>query len=160
MSDSTEIARHFTMRLALLIALFSSVGCGYLAARMLSGEETRAPTDFSFLESRHACYLELERGVQGLRMNCFHLDGVLHIHSSRWSKLPRFSGESWTVSILRSPNVRVEIDGKIYAMTASPITSEAQRQAILDDRGYWYHWDGITVFRFVPTQRSGIVISR
>ena len=89
-------------------------------------------------------------------MNCFDIDGVLHIHSSRWAKLPRFSGESWTVTVLRVPNVRIEIAGKIYAMTASLIADEEKRQEILYNRGYWHAWDAISVYRFAA--QNGDVI--
>lgn len=135
-------------RVAALVLFLS--GCGYLAARDLEGIETPAPTSFS-LDARTPCYLELAPNTTALRMNCFDIDGVLHIHSSRWSKLPRFSGESWTVTAQREPNVRVEIDGKIYRMTASLIDDEAYRQEILYDRGYWHAWDAILVFSFQPT---------
>ena len=96
------------------------------------------------------CYLELTRGDRALRVNCFHIDGVLHIHSSRWAKLPRFSGESWTVTIRRTPDVRVQIADKIYPVTAAAIDEESARVRILENRGYWYAWEGITVFRFTP----------
>ena len=122
-------------------------GCGYLAARALEGTEAEVPASFS-LDAKTPCYLELGPNTTALRMNCFDLDGVLHIHSSRWSKLPRFSGESWTITVQRQPHVRVELDGKIYRMTAERIDDEAHRQKILYDRGYWHAWDAILVFKF------------
>ena len=130
------------------IALFSSSGCGFFAARSIEGQDTPTPTSFSFVGDKSPCYLELLDADKALRMNCFHIDGVLHIHSSRWSKLPRFSGESWTVAIRRQPQVRIEIGDKVYAMAATPIDDEDLRQEILHNRGYWYAWDGITVFHF------------
>lgn len=134
-----------TMPLVLTLLL---AGCGQLAAKFLDGAPTEVPEDFSFLSDYHPCYLELTPGANALRMNCFHLQGALHIHSSRWAKLPRFSGESWTVSIRRSPEVRVQIDEAIYQVTATAIDDEARRVQILEDRGYWHAWDAITVFRF------------
>ena len=95
------------------------------------------------------CYLELYEGSKALRVNCFHIDGVLHIHSSRWAKLPRLRGENWTDRVRRDPNVRVQIANTIYSLKASPIDDERLRTAILHDRGYWYAWDGITVVRFL-----------
>ena len=85
-----------------------------------------------------------------MRVNCFHIDGTLHIHSSRWAKLPKFYGESWTVTIRRTPNVRVEIEGNIYTLYASAIDDEDLRKRILVDRGYIHAWDGIMIFRFSP----------
>jgi hypothetical protein len=115
----------------------------------LSGEEFPAPDDFSFVGEMSACYLELAGRAKALRVNCFHLDGDLHIHSSRWAKLPRPGPENWIVTVRRNPEVRVEIDGRIYRMRGEPIEAEDRRQQILHDRGYWYAWGGITVVRFV-----------
>ena len=145
------MGRHIDTHILLVLALvLSSAGCGQITARELSGEETPAPEDFSFVGEMSPCYLELRKGSKALRVNCFHLDGVLHIHSSRWAKLPRLSGENWTNAVRRDPNVRVQIDGAIYTLQASPINDERLRKSVLHDRGYWHAWDGITVVRFVP----------
>ena len=40
--------------------------------------------------------------------------GVLHIHSNRFAKMPRLSGESWVDRVRRDPDVRVAIAGDIY----------------------------------------------
>ena len=133
---------------ALLLALLLT-GCGYMAARDLDGQQTELPADFSFLDDKTPCYLELREGDRGLRMNCFHINGELYIHSSRWARLPRLSGESWTVTVLREPNVRVQIAERIYRVRAVRIDDENRRQEILYDRGYWYAWDAISVYRFV-----------
>jgi hypothetical protein len=76
------------------------------------------------------CYLELVERSKALRVNCFHIEGVLHIHSSRWAKLPRLTGESWIVTVRRAPNVRVEIEGRIYTLQASPINDESLRNEL------------------------------
>lgn len=139
------------MHLLLLFAVAASVsGCGRIVARELSGTEVPPPADFSFVGEMSPCYLVLRRSAKALRVNCFHLDGVLHIHSSRWAKLPRFSGENWTVTVRREPDVRVQIDDAIYSLRASPIDDDQRRVSILHDRGYWYAWEGITVVRFEP----------
>ena len=142
-------------RLLIRAAVFTSVavliaGCGRLAARAISGEEVSAPRDFSFVGEMSPCYLELEKGAEAIRVNCFHIDGVLHIHSNRWAKMPRFTGENWVETVRRAPEVRVEIEDLVYPLAASPINDERLRTEILHDRGYWYAWDGITVVRFVP----------
>ena len=136
---------------AVLIALavLSCAACGGFTARALSGVEFPVPEDFSFVGDMSPCYLELAGRDKALRVNCFHLDGDLHIQSSRWAKLPRFGPENWIVTVRRTPEVRVEIDGRIYRMRGAPIEAEDRRQQILHDRGYWYAWDGITVVRFV-----------
>lgn len=134
-----------------LFMVMTLSSCGYLAARDLQGEETTPPDDFFFLGDRTACYLKLPTYDEALRMNCFQLNGRLHIHSSRWAILAQFGGKSWRDEIRKTPNVKVEIDGKIFAMTATAIDDEARRQEILADRGYVYPWKGITVFQFLPT---------
>ena len=76
------------------------------------------------------------------------IDGVLHIHSNRFARFPRFRGESWVDTVRRDPLVRISIDDNIYSMRAKPIRSDQQRVQILHDRGYLYAWPGITVFSF------------
>ena len=151
------MGRHVTTHLLVLLAVaMSSAGCGRFAERELSGVEVTAPEDFSFVGEMSPCYLELREGAGALRVNCFNIDGVLHIHSSRWSKLPRLSGENWTDTVRRSPNVRVQIEDTIYLLQASPINDDGIRTSILHDRGYWYAWDGITIVRFVPRVTVGV----
>lgn len=150
-----EVAFRSSARVLLVLATtVTCVGCGYFAARDLAGAEVPAPPDFGFVGEKSPCYLELQQDSKALRMNCFHIGGVLHIHSSRWAKLPRLSGESWTVTVRRSPNVRVEIEDKTYSLKASPIDDESHRKSILHDRGYWYAWDGVSVFRFTPNKQG------
>ena len=132
------------------IAIFLLLGgCGQLAAKYLDGEPSPLPEDFTHLDEFHACHLELTVGEKALRMNCFDLGGVLHIHTSRWAKLPRLGAENWAVTARRSPEVRVQIDDKVYELKAVPLDDENQRVAILTDRGYWHAWDGIQIFSFV-----------
>ena len=141
--------RRILALISLVMVLFCA-GCGQFAARDLTGEEVAPPEDFSFVGEMSPCYIELREGAKALRVNCFHIDGVLHIHSSRWAKLPRLSGENWTEPVRRSPGVRIQINDMIYPMQASPIDDEDLRTRILHERGYWYAWDGITVVRFNP----------
>lgn len=137
-------------RFWILIWSLNLSGCGYFVARDLEGIEVAALDDYSFVGDKYPCYLELQGHDKALRVNCFHIDGILHVHSSRWSNLPRFSGESWSTAILRQPNVRVEIDEKIYSLEASWISDEDLRKDILKNRGYVYAWESIRVFRFTP----------
>ena len=139
-----------TRRILVGVTVLACASCGSFTARELTGTEAPAPPDFSFVGEMSPCYLELSNDTDALRVNCFHLDGVLHIHSSRWAKLPRLGRENWIVTVRRSPDVRVEIEDKIYALRASPIDDENLRKRILHDRGYWRAWDGITVVRFIP----------
>ncbi len=136
----------------LFAAVLACAGCGQFAARELVGTEVTAPADFSFVGEMSPCYLELDPGAKALRVNCFHINGILHIHSNRWAKLPRLSGENWTVTLRRNPAARVEIAGRIYPLRAAHIDDETLRQQILFDRGYWHAWDGITIVRFLPPE--------
>ena len=111
-------------------------------------------TSFAFLGDMSRCYLELSPCAEAFPVNCFALDGVLHVHTGRYAKLPRWSGENWAVTVRREPDVRVEHEGKVYALRAVPIEDEALRREILSGRGYWRAWDGITVVRFLPRGTS------
>ena len=112
--------------------------------------EVNVPTDFSFVGDMSPCYLEIFDRPEALRVNCFHVNGALHIHTGRYARLPRLSGENWAVTVRRNPAVRVEIGDKIYPLRAIPIDDEKLRRDILFDRGYWRAWDGITIVRFLP----------
>lgn len=140
-----------TKQIALcVVALLSGAGCGYLVERELAGMASPVPADFRFLGDQSACYLEVNGRQKALRVNCFHIDGTLHIHSSRWARLPRLTGENWTVTVRRTPEVRVQIEDKIYRLSASEISDETTRRQILFDRGYWHAWGGISIFAFHP----------
>ncbi len=140
---------------SLIVIVLLLGGCGHFMERKLQGTETNAPADFSFLGEKYPCYLELERGEDALRVNCFAIDGELYIHSSRWANLPWVQGKSWRDTIRTVPVVRVEIDSNIYWMKAEPIDDPAQRQEILENRNYVVLWEGITVFKFLPTNPLG-----
>ncbi len=138
-------------RLIAITALLLLGSCWQSNRGELKGEETAAPDDFRFLGSTAPCYLEVQPAApRTIRVNCFHIDGVLHIHSNRFAKLPRFSGESWVETVRREPRVRVAIGGSLYRLRATPIIDATLRETILHDRGYAYAWDGITIFRFNP----------
>lgn len=139
-----------------MIVLLPLLGsCWQGNAGELEGDKADLPGNFKFVGHTTPCYLEIRPDdPRSIRVNCFHIDGVLHIHSNRFAKLSRFGGESWVETIRREPRVRVAIAGKIYLMRATPIDAPYARAAILNDRGYWYVWDGITIFRFSPPVRS------
>ena len=144
------------MRLILIISLLLIGSCGQADRGGLKGFETSTPDDFRFLGRSAPCYLEVRsQKVRAIRVNCFHIDGTLHIHSNRFAKMPRLRGESWVETVRREPLVRVAIAGKIYRLQATPIDDPDLRVAILHERGYPYAWDGITVFRFASVGKEG-----
>ena len=129
--------------------------CWQTDSGSLVGIEQVVPTDFSYLGQSQRCVLQVGLAQpRGLIVNCFHLDGVLAIHSNRFARMPRFSGESWVDTVRREPEVRVAIDGDTFRMRAHPINDEVLRVAILHQRGYYYAWDGITIFTFTPVAHS------
>ena len=131
------------------LSLLLLAACGQRDEGELVGRETVTPGDFRFVGRTMPCYLEVRDGdARVIRVNCFHIDGSLHIHSNRFAKLPRLRGESWVATARSEPRVRVEIAGDIYELRAMPIDDSKRRAAILHDRGYSYAWDGITIFRF------------
>ena len=81
------------------------------------------------------------------------VDAIAVVWSNMTSAKPQV-GPSWTVTVRRKPAVRVEIEGKIYAMTAVLIKDEQKRRQILYDRNYWHAWDAISVFKFYPSARE------
>ena len=133
-----------------MVLMTLQAGCWETDYGALSGSETAAPDDFRFLGRTARCYLELPSVPRSLLVNCFHIEGQLHIHSNRWAKIPRLRGESWVETVRRNPEVRVQVDDEIYTMRAVVIENEQKRVALLHERGYWRAWNGITVFRFVP----------
>ena len=141
-----------TLVACLSVLVLTLSGCGYIVARQLEGTEVAPLDDYTFVGDKYPCYLELQKNTEALRVNCFHINGILHIHSSRWSNLPRFSGDSWTIAILQQPRIRVEIDDKIYLLIATWIDDENQRREILHNRGYLHAWSGIKVFRFTAEE--------
>jgi len=139
------------IRLIAISALLLLGSCWQSNTGELKGEETAAPDDFSFLGATAPCFLEVQQQApRAIRVNCFHIDGNLHIHSNRFAKLPRFRGESWVATVRREPNVRVAIADNVYRLKATAIDDSDLRETILHDRGYLSAWDGITIFRFTP----------
>lgn len=136
-------------RLCVMVLVPFLGACWQSDTGRLDGEETEAPAGFEFIGKTAPCYLEVRsESIRSIRVNCFHIDGVLHIHSNRFAKLPRLKGESWVETVRRQPRVRVAIAGHIYRMCAMPIDTADVKAAILIHRGYWHAWDGITIFRF------------
>jgi len=138
------------IRILAVGSLLLLAGCWQSGRGVLDGQVSPPPDDFRFLGRSSPCFLELPGASRSIRVNCFHIDGTLHIHSNRFAKLPRFRGESWVDTVKRDPSVRVGIETDIYAMSATAIDDEERRQEILHERGYWYAWDGITIFSFAP----------
>jgi hypothetical protein len=115
----------------------------------LEGHAAPVPADFRFLGARAPCYLEVGSDeLRSIRVNCFHIEGNLHIHSNRFARFPRLRGESWVEALRREPQARVSIAGNIYSVRGTPFDDPADRETVLHARGYWYAWDGITIFRF------------
>jgi len=136
--------------LLMIVTLCMLSGCWQADEGPLPGRTAPVPSDFSFIGRSSACLLELPDVPRSIRVNCFHVDGVLHIHSNRFAKWPRLRGESWVDTVQRQPEVRVAMNGQIYALNATPLRNETQRVALLKARGYWIAWNGITVFAFEP----------
>ncbi|TDJ38752.1 MAG: hypothetical protein E2O61_03810 [Gammaproteobacteria bacterium] len=155
MSQRHYRACSLTIRLLVIASLVLFGSCGRGDRGRLEGVETATPGDFRFLGRSAPCYLEVrQEAPRSIRVNCFHIDGVLHIHSNRFAKMPRLRGESWVDTLRRDPEVRVAIAGNIYRLRATPIDDGELREVILHERGYLYAWDGITVFRFVSPGQS------
>ena len=126
--------------------------------RALDGVEAQVPSDFSFVGSRARCDLEVNPPApRVLRVNCFEVDGRLHVHSNRFASLPRPIGESWVTTVRRDESVRISLSGKIFRLRAIPIDDPGERHAILVARGYGDSPpEGITVFEFAARDQRSI----
>ncbi len=144
------LPRMMTTKVLAILGLVLLASCGEGGSQQMEAQQATPPSDFGFVGRSSACFLQLPEQSRSIRVNCFHIDGMLHIHSNRWSKLPRWRGESWVKTVRSNPLVQIEIADKIFAMSATAIDDEERRIAILRERGYWYAWDGITVFSFSP----------
>ena len=148
--------RATTRLLFALLGACALAGCGRFLERDLRGTEAPVPADFSFLGETKPCYIEVPGHPRAIRVNCFHVDGTLHITSDRWTGLPRPGRENWTFTAERVRDVRVEIDGEIYPLQASRIQDETRREQILRDRGYVHAWSGIRVLWFQPREQRRV----
>lgn len=131
--------------IALLVsALLSMGGC---EKETLEGTVSGIPSNWGFVGDRAPCYLEVNSASpHAFRVNCFEIDGRLHVHSHRFAKVARPFGESWVTTVRRDDRVRISLSRKIYRLRAMPIDDPEMRHAILISRGYDSPPEGIVVF--------------
>ena len=137
--------------LPLLIALLMSMaGC---ENDPLEGTLSGIPPNWRFVGNRAPCFLEVNPAApHAFRVNCFEIDGRLHVHSNRFANVPRLFGESWVTTVRLDDRVRVALSGKVYALRAMPIDDPQTRHAILISRGYDSPPEGISVFELAAPE--------
>lgn len=82
-----------------------------------SGEPAAVPTDWGFAAG--ANQLELEVGGRSLTAWLAVVDGALYVPCGLCAS------KKWAQEVLRDPNVRVRLDGKIYELRASRVEDPA-----------------------------------
>ena len=137
--------RPLPLSIALLVsALLGTAGC---ERETLEGTLSGIPPNWGFVGDRAPCYLEVNpASPHAFRVNCFEIDGRLHVHSHRFAKVARPFGESWVTTVRRDNRVRISLSRKIYRLRATPIDDPEIRHAILISRGYDSPPQGIVVF--------------
>ena len=138
-------------RLALCASVLPLVllGCAAVPGGELEGFETDVPEHWSFDDPDQPCHLETHTDrARSVRVGCYAVDGVLHIHSTRFADSWRLFGEGWVARVRRDPEVRVQIDDRVYRVRAEEVTDAARRAEILALRGFAPAPAGIRLFRF------------
>ena len=117
----------------------------------LSGDVAPPPESWAFLGNDAPCRLETAAPEpRAVRVGCYAVGDVLHVHSHRWTNAPRLWGSSWVEEIELNPAVRIEIEGVIYRLEAEEVRDEDLRTRILGDRGHVPPPQGMRLFRFFP----------
>jgi hypothetical protein len=114
----------------------------------LSGElVTSAPSDWSFVEDRREIYVQTSTryGIpHSVTTIAFTVDGDLYVPCGNCES------KIWPRNVARNPNVRVQIDNKLYDRVAKKVTDPATLHAVFDGR----HLDmpGLALYRMDAPQ--------
>ena len=150
-SSIASIQRLVDMRPCILILFMQLTLCACREpVTSLTGTESTPPTEWRLDGDKYPCLLELNRDKRPvIRINCFSIEGVLHTHSNRFVQVIDLFTESWVYTVARDNRVRVQVDGRTYALLAVPVNDDRRREIILKARGYDPIPDGIKVFRLL-----------
>ncbi|HEY8120313.1 MAG TPA: hypothetical protein VII78_03270 [Myxococcota bacterium] len=129
-----------------------ALACGPVPGGELAGEAAPPPAAWSDALGGDRAMCEIEArpaNPHSIQLECFTRDGALYVQSHRWA-LAAWWPESWAEVWLAEPDVRVRIDGRIYALRAVRVTDAVLRETMLKERGYDPVPAGIVLFRFDP----------
>jgi len=120
-------------------------------------EPASPPGSWQFVTDYHPCYLKIKRSERSsFRVNCFQIDGKLHVHSNRFADINQWFSEhlglesAWSYYVLDHPDILVSIENQVYSMTAELEFDKARRLTILKGRNYDPVPEPIRVFRLIP----------
>lgn len=130
---------------AALVGIFALAACQPKDTRpgvWLRGDEARQPVqDWRFTDDVEEIFIET-RTWYGIRHSttiwCAELDGTLYIGSYDDDE------KYWERNVERNPDARLGIEGKLYDVTVTPVSSESLQEA-LDER-YAAKYDMVAVF--------------
>jgi hypothetical protein len=133
--------------------------CGPVPGGHLSGTPAQPPADWSSVveseSGRELCEIESRPDdPHSIQLECFLYEGGLYAQSHRWALASWWPTTSWAAIWLEHPDVVVRLDDKLYSLKAVRVTDAAQRQKMLNERGYDPVPEGIVLFRFEPRSSS------
>jgi hypothetical protein len=112
------------------------------AGLWLSGEVVTTPvTDWSFTDTQQTVFVQT-RAWYGLPHSvttvCVARDGRLYLTSTyrRGMEFPR--DRLWNTNVMRDPNVRLKIDGRLYDARLALVTDPAEKDAVLEAKAKKY----------------------
>lgn len=121
---------------------------GLLPGGQLEGASSGAPRDWSFAGESGTCQLET-RPADPYSVNIAYtiLDGRLYINAGD-------TETQWVKNMTLDPNIRLRIDGRLYALRAERVTSEAEIEA------FGEAWTSQSFFRRDPRGLDEVWIYR
>lgn len=140
------------LRLLTLVSIGTLVlltlGCGpivMIPGGALSGEETTAPTNWSFTDEVDTVQLETRPDdPYSVNIWCVASEGRLYVAGSRSS--------TWTQNVSADPRVKLRVDDALYALRAREATSDADVEAFLAAAAAKYD------FEMEPGQREASIL--
>jgi hypothetical protein len=133
------------------LGLCLALGCGPVPGGALSGAVQPAPAAWTEALGGERAFCEIESrpaDPHSIQLECFVVDGALHVQSHRWALAEWWPAESWAAVWLEHPDVRVRIGEALYELRAVRVVDPAVREPILRARGYDPVPEGIVLFRF------------
>lgn len=137
----------------LAVFFLLAVACGPVPGGTLSGTVAPAPPDWSTALGGDHAFCEIESRPakpHSIQLDCFVRDGDLYAQSHRWALAKWWPTQSWAAIWIEQPDVRVRVGDALFELRAVHVTDPAERDPILQFRGYDPVPPGIALFRFEP----------
>jgi hypothetical protein len=128
--------------LTAFVALFISLSaCDPVDRRpgfWLTGEATETPSDWSFTDAHKEIAIEVQSPYlvsYAVTIWCAQVDGTLYVGASAPDT------KNWPGWVDNAPDVRLQIDGKVYEGTLAEFSDEATAQALQQNYAVKYDLD-------------------